>query len=195
MATPDVSVLQRSDLNDFLFAVIGTEASGMTLSVLSALARQGSDPWREASRLAHLPKAEAGDSLAHTIADMPRSVWSLSDAMVIATRLIALLPARPARGERRALPLNARVLPSVRTIAMIVCMAVGLGYFAWVMMRPAPASFDGSDVASFSALPASPAPASRGAAARSVPNGRTVPSQDLNPGRVATPSPHQEITQ
>lgn len=101
MASPDVTALQRSDLNQFLFADVGTEASGMTLSVVSVLARQGSDPWREASRLADLPKAEATDSLARTIADMPKSLWKLPDAIAIAARLTGLLPERPARGADR----------------------------------------------------------------------------------------------
>ncbi len=101
MASPDVTALQRSDLNQFLFADVGTEASGMTLSVVSVFAREGSDPWREAGRLAELPKAEATDSLARTIAGMPKSLWKLPDASVIAARLTGLLPARPAKGMER----------------------------------------------------------------------------------------------
>ena len=97
MATPDATALQRSDLNQFLWADIGTEANGMTLSVLSVFARQGTDPWTEADRLAILPKEAAADSLAHMIAAMPRSLWPLPDALAIAVRLTGLLPARPTR--------------------------------------------------------------------------------------------------
>jgi hypothetical protein len=140
VATLAASVLQRSDLNDFLFADIGIEASGMTLSVLSALARQGSDPWGEAGRLAHLSKAEASDSLAHTIAAMPRSLWDLPAAKVIAARLIALLPARPARAEHPAITrrslLGDRALPPPRTMAMIACVAIAVGSLAWIAVRP-----------------------------------------------------------
>jgi len=95
VATPDATALQRSDLNQFLFADIGTEANGTTLSVLSVLARRGSDPWTEASRLAGLPKADAAESLAGMIAGMPKSLWALPEAIVIAVRLIGLLPSRP----------------------------------------------------------------------------------------------------
>ncbi len=95
MATPDATALQRSDLNQFLFADIGTEPNGMTLSVLSVLARRGSDPWTEAGRLAALSKAEATDSLARMIASMPKSLYALPDALAIAARLIGLLPSRP----------------------------------------------------------------------------------------------------
>jgi hypothetical protein len=98
VATPDVTALQRSDLNQFLFADIGTEANGTTLSVMSVFARRGSDPWTEAGRLAGLPKAEATDTLARMIATMPKTLWALPEAIVISGRLIGLLPARPAVG-------------------------------------------------------------------------------------------------
>ena len=132
MATSDVTALQRSDLNQFLFADIGTEANGMTLSVMSVFARQGSDPWTEAGRLAALPKADATDSLAHMIAGMPRSLWALPDAIVIAARLIGLLPARPTAGIRQAAgigraarhwPLNQIALVAA-CVALIVAFAV-----------------------------------------------------------------------
>jgi hypothetical protein len=116
VATSDVNALQRSDLNAFLFADVGTEANGTTLSVLSVFARGGSDPWTEAARLAALPKSAAADSLAHMIAGMPKSLWALPDAFAIAVRLTGLLPARPAvaAGIRR----TTRTWP-MRDIAMI----------------------------------------------------------------------------
>ena len=124
MASPDVTALQRSDLNQFLFADVGTEASGMTLSVVSVLARQGSDPWREADRLADLPKAEATDSLARTIAGMPKSLWNLPDAIVIAARLTGLLPARPATGMERI----ARGWPIPRIALILAGVALAGAY-------------------------------------------------------------------
>ncbi len=95
MSTPDATALQRSDLNPFLFADVGTEANGTTLSVLSVFARRGADPWTEAGRLAGLSKAEATDSLARMIASMPKTLWAPPEAVIIAARLIGLLPARP----------------------------------------------------------------------------------------------------
>ena len=50
VASSDASTLRRSGRNEFLFAPVGTEANGMTLSVVSLLARLGSDPWLEAGR-------------------------------------------------------------------------------------------------------------------------------------------------
>jgi hypothetical protein len=94
VANVDAYALQRSDLNGFLFADIGVEANGMTLSVLSTLARLGTDPWQEAARLAKLPRADAVERLARIIAAMPASPWSPLAATAIAARLVPLLPGR-----------------------------------------------------------------------------------------------------
>src|SRR5437764_15194754 len=67
----EISTLKHSDLNGFLFAAVGPEPSGMSLSVISLLARLGVDPWREAGRLAGLPKEVASEWLAKTIASSP----------------------------------------------------------------------------------------------------------------------------
>jgi hypothetical protein len=88
----DVFALRQSDLNGFLFAEVGVETNGMALSVLSAFARLGMDPWQEAGRLAMLPRAAAVDGLARTIVSMQASPWSLPDATAIAARLVSLLP-------------------------------------------------------------------------------------------------------
>ena len=96
MANTDAFALQRSDLNGFLFADIGVEANGSTLSVLSSLARLGIDPWLEAGRLAKLPRTAAVDGLARIIAAIPSGLCPLPDAPVIGVRLVALLPVRGA---------------------------------------------------------------------------------------------------
>ena len=155
MAAPDVTALQRSDLNNFLFADVGTEANGMTLCVVSVFARLGSDPWREAGRLADLSKPEATDSLAHTIADMPKSLWQLADAAVIAARLTRLLPTRPARVRLNGPSFAAGWQPSTRTGVAVACMALAIGYVVAAMSQAVvPPRLDGGDVASFT-MPAS----------------------------------------
>ena len=93
MARPDAFALQRSDLNPFLFAEVGTERSGMALTVVSVIARLGEDPWDEARRLSALPKSAAANCLAQIIAQMPASPWDPAEAAAIASRLIPLLPA------------------------------------------------------------------------------------------------------
>lgn len=78
--------------NDFLFAPISEQENGMQLSVLSALARANVDPWEEAARLATMSPADAEWALVATLSKVPGRTWSLSDAEVIAKRLIQRLP-------------------------------------------------------------------------------------------------------
>jgi hypothetical protein len=122
VANTDAYALQRSDLNGFLFADVGVEASGMTLSVLSTLARLGVDPWQEAGRLAKLPRAAAADGLARIIAAMPASSWSLPDAAVIAARLVTLLPARGISGGASPLPRTPAKPRTIRQWAIAVTL-------------------------------------------------------------------------
>jgi len=94
--------LLHSDLNDFLFASVGEEQNGVTLSVVSALTRLGLDPWEEAARLTPLPKARAAEALATLIARLPILRTLSSDDLVISQRLVKLLPdEKPARLEGR----------------------------------------------------------------------------------------------
>ncbi len=64
----------------------------MDLSVQSALARVGKDPWTEAARLAGLLRAAAADSLAATIAGLPAGSRPRVQARMIALCLVRLLP-------------------------------------------------------------------------------------------------------
>ena len=91
--TPSLTIqTAKTDLETFLYAPIGEEGNGMTLSVLSGLSRLGVDPWDEAARLSRLPRDGAITSLGQRIAELPRGAWQLSDTMGIAARLVALLP-------------------------------------------------------------------------------------------------------
>ena len=92
MALPEQFSLLHSDLNGFLFAAMGKEESGASLSVLSALTRVGIDPWAEGARLSNLPKEAAASALAPLIAMFPEEHRSSSDVREIAARLIELLP-------------------------------------------------------------------------------------------------------
>lgn len=84
--------LGHSEFNDFLFASIGEEESGSQLTVLSALARLGLDPWTEAARLAALPKEAATAALTATIARLPEGALKASDVRSIALLLVDRLP-------------------------------------------------------------------------------------------------------
>lgn len=84
--------LINSEFDDFLFAPIGDEGNGMTLSVVSALARLDFDPWREAARLSYLSKDKSLLALQLMIERLPGAHRTLADATTIAARLVALLP-------------------------------------------------------------------------------------------------------
>ena len=95
--------LVHSEFNDFLFAFVGEEKNGIQLTVLSALARLGFDPWGEAARLSELTREAATTALAATIATLPAGDWKASDSRSVAGRLIAHLPEHvspPARSSQ-----------------------------------------------------------------------------------------------
>ena len=102
MALPARFSLLHSDLNDFLFAPVGEEQNGVTLSVVSALTRLGLDPWEQAARLTPLPKARAAEALATLIARLPIRRTLSSDDLAISQRLVELLP------DQKSAPLQGR---------------------------------------------------------------------------------------
>jgi hypothetical protein len=157
MPNTDAFALRQSGFNEFLFAAVGIEANGMTLSLVSVFARAGNDPWHEAGRLAELPKSEATESLARSIAGMPASIWPLQAAMAIADRLVALLPTRPdGAAQCPAVPAvgakAARLLSIAVVVAGVACM---LAFQAGLFTTLAPPNPDGSTLASFTAAPGS----------------------------------------
>jgi hypothetical protein len=77
----------------FLYAPVGEDKAGIDLTVLSALARLGLDPWSEAARLAELPRAAAIQALTRSIALLPLGNWREADFPEIAARLVGRLPA------------------------------------------------------------------------------------------------------
>ncbi len=97
--------LGKSKFNAFLHAVVGEEKSGQELTVLSALARRGLDPWGEAARLSEMPREAAVRALAETLANLPKkSATQPQDKLAIAGRLVDCLPRR---GEPAAQPAQA----------------------------------------------------------------------------------------
>jgi hypothetical protein len=159
MSSSDAFALRRSGLDEFLFASVGTEPSGMTLSLLSVFARRGDDPWKEAGKLVGLPKGDAIESVALAIVRMPRSVWTLLDATTIATRLVALLPARigdaqpgPSFDRRRRLAHFVRI--GLVLVVAAFAMASTLGLFT----TDQAGKFNGSDVSTLAPVASPSAP-------------------------------------
>jgi hypothetical protein len=117
-----------SEFDAFLFAPIGVEATGMPLTVLSALARSDLDPWDEAERLAGVPEKYATARLARLIAALPGRPAMPAGYGTIATRLVALLPRRTTSDV--ALPRLRRgsgVAQHSWTIVCVVLMTLALG--------------------------------------------------------------------
>jgi hypothetical protein len=129
-----VNARMGPEYNAFLFAPIGEEASGLKLSVLSALARQNIDPWQEAAALARLSTSAARSRLASAIT---AALGSSIDSDEVAAHLIALLPrsapaVAPASGfaaRLRAMGDRPRGNPSSMTgrdIVIVILVMAGL---------------------------------------------------------------------
>jgi len=89
---------QRSEFNAFLYAPVCLEHDGMTLSMLSAIARQDLDPWGEAARLSKLPPEVAVNQIRELIDALPLRTSAQLDCAEVAGRLGALLPRQAAFG-------------------------------------------------------------------------------------------------
>ena len=76
------------------FAPVWDEKNGTPLSILSALARLGMDPWGEAARLAEMPRAAAVSALAAILARLPRSEPEVPDYSGISETSCAVPAAR-----------------------------------------------------------------------------------------------------
>lgn len=99
-ALPPAFSLLKSEFNDFLFAPIGDDGDPGPLTVLSAFSRESIDPWRQAARLAQMPKELAVRDLAATLTALPDRSRSTTEAQHVADRLIALLPRPPSLSAR-----------------------------------------------------------------------------------------------
>jgi len=119
-----------SEFNDFLYAPIGEERSGMTLSVLSALARQDVDPWERAAQLNRLPEEVAIRELAALLAALPDEVSAGSAPAALASRLIALLPQRSAAHKPGKSPPPLRVGKHVVPLGRV---AIIVGYLLFIL--------------------------------------------------------------
>jgi hypothetical protein len=97
---PRAFSLLDSEFNAFLFAPIGEEENHASLTVLSALSRQGIDPWKQAAGLSRLPREAAAQRLDTIIESLPDGNWSKAESAAIAARLVALLPSQPSFGVR-----------------------------------------------------------------------------------------------
>jgi hypothetical protein len=124
----------RLQLDEFLSAPICDEENGMTLSVLSALARLGIDPWLEAARLADLSRANAAAALTDLINRLFAGAAAIPDAAGIASRLVKLLPEHapaPAALTRKTAGFLHGQWPEITwsRVGAIAALAAAIGYF------------------------------------------------------------------
>jgi hypothetical protein len=109
-ALPPAFSLLDSEFNAFLFAPIREEENHSSLTVLSALSRQGIDPWKQAAGLSRLSRDAAVQQLDIIIQSLPDGHYSKTESNAIAMRLAALLPSPPSSSSRLRTILG-RILP------------------------------------------------------------------------------------
>ena len=114
------------EFDRFLFASVGEEVDGVSLSVLSALARLELDPWDEAARLAHLTREAAADQLARMIARLSDRCWNEGEARRISDGLINRLPMAGAAAENNRPATGTRPKIGVSSSSMLIYLAMGL---------------------------------------------------------------------
>ena len=127
------------EFDDFLFAPVGENRNGTTLSVLSALARFDVDPWQETASLAGMSKERATERLAVLIAATSADLATGLSAATNAARLIALLPQHPIhKGAAPAALIKAAAFTPSRLFIPLTLLALLLaGYFIFVA-HPSP---------------------------------------------------------
>lgn len=114
MTSQNVTAPSTGDLGPFLYSDVAVERTGMELTLLSALARQGLDPWKEAERLASLPRPVATSDLSAKLATL-----GLPNGTALAVRLMGLLP-KPAAVPARRVPELSRSLSPGWLMAAVV---------------------------------------------------------------------------
>jgi hypothetical protein len=133
--------LINSEFNDFLYAPIGDEGNGMTLSVISALTRLDIDPWREAARLSALSRERAVQALAPIIARLPGGLWTPADSRDIAARLVAFLPRHDVAAPSGPITAGSAGKPNPKAILLVVSLAfLAAALFFMGIQRSAPPS-------------------------------------------------------
>lgn len=136
MPETDVFAQDNSGLGRFLFAEIGIEQNGSSLTVLSALARNGYDPWDKAAQWATAPRAKVVNWLAADIIRLPLATGAIDDAHDTAARLVQLLPSPPT-SEAKAVQARGVTLPRWGFILLLTgSIMVALAIAAAVSLHP-----------------------------------------------------------
>jgi hypothetical protein len=121
-----MTALLGPEFDAFLFASVGKESNGGSLSVLSALAQADVDPWREAAELARMPREAANQRL------------TASAPATIADRLVKLLPRKnlaSVASRGRVLQTDSTLRSRTMTNMILINMLVmaGLLFAQWAL--------------------------------------------------------------
>lgn len=119
----------HSDLNDFLFAPIGEEKVGLLLTVASAMARLGIDPWAEAARLSALSPGAAAQVLVPMINQSSNGA-DFGDVQAIADRLVRLLPKSAGTPVVRS---TRKWVATPSAAAWLVCLVLAVAFLTWTV--------------------------------------------------------------
>jgi hypothetical protein len=117
--------------NSFLYSPVSEGPDQTPVSVLSTLARQDIDPWDEAARLAEMPKSIAIARLTLMISSANPDSKMQSQAELVATRLVDLLPRPNVLGipQRDGIPLpqagiHLRIIAAMAVVVLLIALAV-----------------------------------------------------------------------
>jgi hypothetical protein len=83
-----------SEFDNFLFTALGEDGNGLSVTVVSLLARLNLDPWQEAGTLAALSAQAATKRLASSLDTLTDQNLRRGNSEARVQRLLALLPAR-----------------------------------------------------------------------------------------------------
>ncbi|MCP1335526.1 hypothetical protein [Futiania mangrovi] len=123
----------RTPFDAFLFASVGEDRNGNMVTVLSALARLGFDPWNEAANLAGLTRDGARARLGGRLERFGDVPALRRDHREIAQRLVDLLPQRSARSGQRSRVARS---PGVSLgVVPVVALILGLLVLVMVLFR------------------------------------------------------------
>ena len=101
MTRPSVLTPHPPEFERFLYAAVGEDRNGYVVTVLSALARLGLDPWTETAELARLGREAARLRLGKSLSRLRDVPALLTDHGTVARDLSLLLPQSPPRSLRQ----------------------------------------------------------------------------------------------
>lgn len=121
-----------AEYEPFLYAILYEEADGAPLSVVSAIARSGVDPWREAARITTLPRPAAFEALARLAPGRDEA-----ETNAIVRRLLALLPVKRRDAPAPAAVQLKKAAGGTLSPSMLIAAALLLGLtLAYVFRTP-----------------------------------------------------------